>query len=514
MVDARTYHERTKHDPEALRADAFVPDPDNRPRDHKVYRDGTDRDLPLVHAVRQPALATIATPTADPNAGTSASPAPPFERSDLATVLYLANGIVNRVHMRGERVTFRAASCTGRLYHIECYLVCGPLADLPAGVYHFDPESTSLTTLRTGDHRGALVRACGGELGVASAPAAVVLTSTWWRNAWKYRDRTYRHAFWDGGTVLANLLATAHALDRRAAVVGGFVDDEVATLLGVEPDEEAPIAVAPLGRGATVGASPPPAAIDPPIVDDGTVPREHPLIRSAYRQSTLADPAGVEAWRDRCLGNRPLPAPDEGDGVRIDLDPVGPSRASARPLWETVHRRGSKREFADTGPTRRQLGTVLDRALVGAPADWNAGAATGLELCDAYVLATGVDELEDGTYHLGRTGSTLERLGRVTPEAKTHLALDQPWAGDAQVNVYLMADLEAVVDRLGDRGYRLAQLEAGVALGRLYLATSAHRALGGTGLTFYDDAVTDHLAPRAAGRTPMCLFAFGWLPGR
>ncbi|PSQ85493.1 MAG: 50S ribosomal protein L10 [Bacteroidetes bacterium QS_1_65_9] len=92
---------------------------------------------------------------------------------------------------------------------------------------------------------------------------------------------------------------------------------------------------------------------------------------------------------------------------------------------------------------------------------------------------------------------------------QTDLALEQAWAGDAHVNVYLMADVERTVERLGDRGYRLAQLEAGVVLGRLYLATYAHGSLGGTGLTFEDRAVTDFLSPRAAEQAPMTMFALG-----
>jgi hypothetical protein len=52
-------------------------------------------------------------------------------------------------------------------------------------------------------------------------------------------------------------------------------------------------------------------------------------------------------------------------------------------------------------------------------------------------------------------------------------------------------------------------LEAGIGLGRLYLATYAHLALGGRGFTFYDDRVTGHISPRAVDQTPMTLFAFG-----
>jgi len=63
-----------------------------------------------------------------------------------------------------------------------------------------------------------------------------------------------------------------------------------------------------------------------------------------------------------------------------------------------------------------------------------------------------------------------------------------------------MTDLTAVVDALGDRGYRVAQLEASLTAGRLYLGTYAHRDLGGTGLTFYDDIVSDFFAPAPRDR--------------
>ena len=153
------------------------------------------------------------------------------------------------------------------------------------------------------------------------------------------------------------------------------------------------------------------------------------------------------------------------------------------------------------------VGTVLDRALGGVPGDWNGGRADGLATVEPYVLTTGVEDVPDGTYRYDIDEAALARIGPCDRETTTHLALDQPWAGEAHVNVYLMADIDAIVDQLGNRGYRLAQFEAGITMGRLYLATYAHRALGGTGLTFYDDVVTEHLGPGSG--TPMCLFAFG-----
>ena len=52
---------------------------------------------------------------------------------------------------------FRAAACTGALYHIDLYVVCGDLEGLEAGVYQFSPQDFSLRRLRAGDYRSVLV---------------------------------------------------------------------------------------------------------------------------------------------------------------------------------------------------------------------------------------------------------------------------------------------------------------------------------------------------------------------
>lgn len=49
---------------------------------------------------------------------------------------------------------FRAAACTGVLYHIELYLVSGEIPSLPAGVYHYGAHDHALRRLRGGDFRG------------------------------------------------------------------------------------------------------------------------------------------------------------------------------------------------------------------------------------------------------------------------------------------------------------------------------------------------------------------------
>ena len=81
-------------------------------------------------------------------------------------------------------------------------------------------------------------------------------------------------------------------------------------------------------------------------------------------------------------------------------------------------------------------------------------------------------------------------------------------AGEASVNFYYLTDLNRVVDRFGDRGYRAAQLEGGILGGKVYLAAYA-LGCGATGLTFLDDDVTDFFSPDAAGKAVMFLIAVG-----
>jgi hypothetical protein len=52
----------------------------------------------------------------------------------------------------------------------------------------------------------------------------------------------------------------------------------------------------------------------------------------------------------------------------------------------------------------------------------------------------------------------------------------------------LCTRLEEILDTLGDRGYRVAQAEAGIVAGRLQLAAFT-LGYGATGLTFYDGEV-------------------------
>jgi hypothetical protein len=66
-------------------------------------------------------------------------PSPPSRcrlSKSLARVLYYSAGITKIKRSPGGVVYLRAASNTGALYHVDLYLACRDLPDLPAGLYH------------------------------------------------------------------------------------------------------------------------------------------------------------------------------------------------------------------------------------------------------------------------------------------------------------------------------------------------------------------------------------------
>ena len=173
--------------------------------------------------------------------------------------------------------------------------------------------------------------------------------------------------------------------------------------------------------------------------------------------------------------------------------------------------RGSRRRFSHAPIGFGQLSTALQVATRGVPADFLTEIAASLNEC--YLIVNAVDGLPSGTYVFDRARGALGLLkpGDFRRQAG-HLDLGQELAADAAVDFYVLADLDRVLSRLGERGYRAAALEAAIIGGKLYLASYA-LGLGATGLTFFDDDVTEFFSPHAAAKGVMFLVATG-VPAR
>jgi SagB-type dehydrogenase family enzyme len=495
-----TYHDGTKHSFHSIRSNRHYLDWDNQPLPFKIY--STLEPLPLPHDFPPASLSTLtAISTMEAQRETESIP----EVRDLAALLFLSAGITKRRTYPGGEIYFRAAACTGALYHIDLYVVCGDLPGLSAGVYHFGAHDFALRCLRTGDYRSVLVHASGREPTVTHAPVTLVCTSTYWRNAWKYQARTYRHCFWDAGTLLANTLAASAAFEVPVRVVAGFLDAEVNRLLDLDTEREVALALVPFGYTSEQVADAPPA-VEPlhlPTRPLSKTEVDYPAIRAMHAASSLVAEDEIVAWRGAPL-SRTTPLPT---GRLFPLTPLPDTALPEAPLDAIIRHRGSARVFARKPISFAQLSTMLTRATRGVPTDFLD--PSGTTLTDLYLIVNAVEDLPSGAYvfHRDRNALELLREGDFRHEAG-YLGLGQELPAEASVNIYCLAELPVILQRFGNRGYRAAQLEAAIIGGKLYLAAYGQR-LGATGLTFFDDDVTTFFSPHAAGKSVMFLTAIG-----
>jgi len=377
------------------------------------------RDLPPTAA---PAIAVLA--------GTAAVPRAEPDLAQLSRLLYLSVGVVRTMERPFGDFLFRAAGSAGGRCPLELYVAVPEGSPLPAGVHWYDPL----------DH--ALVRV--GPAPRGGAPA-VIVTGVPWRTGWRYRERGYRHVYWDAGTMLAQLLAAADSAGLSVTLHTRFPDARVAALTGADQIHEVPVAVVALGE-----TGPALEAAGPAVTGEvDAAPVEFPLVTAAQR-----------------AGERDALGPPWDRGAPV---PVSAADAPA-PVEDVIMARGSARRMnGELGLPREVLDTSMSVAM------------RGISL-PHWVVVHDVAGLAPGVYRWPamsapvRPGALRIRLGRV--------CLGQALARDAAFVVIATASLGG----LDDREYREAHLAAGLVEGRLHLAAYALGA-GASGMTFIDSLI-------------------------
>ena len=496
---ALNYHSATNHSPQSVNETSSL-DPANRPLPYKIYPSLAPIPLSIGAKTTSDTLFDALTHP------TSISGEQIPDMQALAQLCFFSNGITKILKIAGREYPMRAAASTGALFHIEIYLVCGDLPDLPAGVYHYGSHDNALRQLRAGDFRRVLVDDTASEPSIVSAPVIAIYTSTFWRNAYKYRARAYRHTFWDGGTILANSLTISNALSLPTRIVLGFVDEQVNALLDIDGTHEAAISLLSFGHTEQIAPEAPivlPLSL--PTAQLSASETAYPLIETMHQNSSLTTSQEVMDWRNQ--SELSLPQPVLSTEPLIPLQPIGSSALPVDSVESVIRRRGSTRRFTHETITFAQLSTLLAASLQSIPFDC-LRPETAL-LNSVYVIANAVEHLEHGTYVLHAEQQALERLQTGTfRHVAQFLSLDQDLGGDAAVNIYFLIDLAPVLAHFGNRGYRLAQIEAAITAGKMYLAAYG-LSLGATGLTFFDNDVITFFSPHAANSAVMFLMAFG-----
>ncbi len=425
-------------DPRVLR-DLVPNDLDRLPWFFKRYADSLarvalPRDLPATTA---PAVAVLA--------GTAEVAPIELDLPHVSRLLHLCAGVVRTTERSFTTWPFRAAGSAGARFPLEVYVAVPDGSTLPAGVHWYDPPGH------------ALVRV--GPPPRGDAPSLVV-TGVPWRTGWRYRERGYRHVYWDAGTMLSQLLAAADSAGLVTGLHTRFPDATVAQLVGADGVHEWPLAVVALGDGAPALEATGPATSG----EVDAAPREFPLVTAAQRAGEL-DALGLP-W-DR--------------GAPVEVPDVG-----TEPVETVVLARGSQRLMDRArGLRERVLRTSM------------AAAMRGVDI-PHFVVVHDVDGVAPGIYRWPDLSSPV-RAGAMR-DGLYLVSLEQGLARDAAFVVIGAAD----VGGLDDRQYREAQLAAGLVEGRLHLLAYALGA-SACGMTFIDGEVPPLLGEPLDGLLLTCV---------
>ncbi|MBW1710406.1 MAG: SagB/ThcOx family dehydrogenase [Deltaproteobacteria bacterium] len=433
LNSATAYHHQTEYS----RDSGFGPGLDwsNQPRTAKVFPNA--ETVPLPHELTLPRIEA-----ARVLLGRLHRNPEPLNLHVLAGLLYMAHGFTSQIDYGTEVLYYRSAPSAGALYPTEIYLVAHGVDELEDGLYYYSPDDFALVTLR----KGAPPPDVPGP--------ALILSSVFFRSAWKYRDRSFRYCLLDMGHVIENLTLISPAMGLETSFEPDFDDDVLNDYLGFDPARERALSLIRLDSRAEISSAPLYDATAVPSI----VPQAEPV---APREETFDLITSVGHLTSAPLTRNGLITLKWSAGTRIDLPSMPWDDFMEPTLVEVLQKRRSRRNFKPRDLPREDFSRVLDLLTTS-----DVGSLINLG-----VTANSILDIADGFYHYRPDSHDLDlhKGGFLTPAVST-AALNQDWISRANLVLILTAPLKELEESLGRRALRLVYLAAGRLGQRAYLA--------------------------------------------
>ncbi|MFG3585850.1 SagB family peptide dehydrogenase [Streptomyces sp. NPDC047990] len=403
----------------------------------------------------------------------------------------------------------RGTASGGGLYPIGVHWISGASGPLTPGVHYYDTPHHRLTRLLSGDV-SAEVRAALGDLEeAAGTDQFLVLGVTFWQNSFKYNSFCYHAVTMDIGALVQTwrMWARAHGLHLGTAL--WFDEPRLGRLLGLDPEEDGVFAVVPLrwdGAAPEVPAPPTPGAAVRRLPDEKS---RRVLSFPTLRHIHTATLAGADDRPAAGVLDGALAAP-AGPGERVPLPEPTPLEVPVRRALR--ERRSSFGRFTSAEPLdAARLAVVLRAAVAAGTLDSDTESAGGAPLARLCVFVNHVRDVPAGLYEYDRdTGElVLMRTGDHGAFLQQNYFLANYNVEQAAAVLVPVARTHAVLDAVGDRGYRLVNAVVGAVAQAVYTTASAAGTGCGVALGFDSVSFEERLGLAERGEIPLLIMMIG-----
>jgi SagB-type dehydrogenase family enzyme len=215
---------------------------------YKMYPTCPRVALPSGAELVEPPLAKTLRETIVKRRSARAYSGEPLSVNDLSIVLRNGYGVTGKATLLHEiEQKLRAVPSGGALYPLEIYAACFNVDGIEPGLYHYNVQDESLECVRQGQFSAEFGRICFIEETFSKLPALVIISGILKRSSLKYSERAYRFMVLEAGHVGQNLCLSATALGLGSLMLGGYLDEEIDQILGVDGVQESVLYMAAVG---------------------------------------------------------------------------------------------------------------------------------------------------------------------------------------------------------------------------------------------------------------------------
>ncbi|MBU1627754.1 SagB/ThcOx family dehydrogenase [bacterium] len=494
--NSKEYHELTKHSYESVRNSDFALDWSQYPLKYKQYSGCEKISLPPV-IEEEMSISTLKALS-----GLHFGKKRLKNLENLAAFLFYINGKTGIKKYPNMLFEMRAAPSAGALYPFEIYFASRSLDFLENGVYHYNPGDTHLSILRKGYFFNFLEEECLGKI-EDEVNLCFILTTIFWRTCWKYRDRSYRYCCEDTGHLIGNILPMSNVFNLDPTVSYLFNDDGLNKLLGVDGLKESVIAVLLLKKNKSLKADIEKIKVkktDSPLIEIDFPYNQLSELEKKYQSiekikeltsfSILTDPEPLKKKFEEFKKKVKDTAFETSNSITLPK----PSTNQSWDIAKSIQKRRSSRDYFDKPISKNDLSSLLFNSTFSPRSEFKID-TPGIEpqFLDIYLLVNRVENIPQGIFKYQKQHNTLLplKLGNFIDKS-TYVSLEQDIVGKSGAVIILTANFK-IIDLLGDRGYRMIHLEAGIIGQNIYLSATS-LGLGCTGIgAFYDDDINELL---------------------